>query len=183
MELRSDMGRCRLYPVRPGEVSTVKRAHRLYAKMPIRYLSNIPLLVIVVAALVLGSKRLHSRYKGRASSKARISPSDLISPAADSNLAKLEADTILSSLAASLLPAHLDSTIPEQPVHTSEAGRIIDDFKERPLDVKRWTMVRRGVLVGGSAAWLGVEISRAVLQKNWKGIAFPVSAVAASRRS
>ena len=98
-----------------------------------------------------------------------------MSPAADSNLAKLEADTILSSLAASLLPPHLDSSVPEQPVHTSEAGRIIDDFKERPLDVKRWTRVRKGVLVGGSAVWLGVELGRAVLEGDWKGVVFPVS--------
>lgn len=107
--------------------------------------------------------------------KAKISPSDLISPAVDLNLAKLESDVILSSLAANLLPPHVDSGVPEEAVHTSEAGRIIDDYKERPLDVKRWTRVRQGVLVGGSAVWLGVEIGRAILEGGWKSVAFSVS--------
>ena len=115
------------------------------------------------------------RSKSESAAKTKISPSDLISPAVDLNLAKLESDVILSSLAANLLPPHLETTVPEQPVHSSEAGRIIDDYKEKPLEVKRWTRVRRGVLVGGSAVWLGAEIGRAVLQGGLKGIAFPVS--------
>ena len=93
---------------------------------------------------------------------------------ADADLAKLESDVILSSLAANLLPPHLDSERPEQPVPPDEAGKVVEDFKELPLEIQRWVKVRSMVRLIGGVTWLGVEITTASKEGNWKNVAFPV---------
>lgn len=138
-----------------------------------RYLSNVAIALIVISALVLSSHYILQLFR-KPSSKKRLSPSSLYSASHATDLAKLESDVILSSVAANLLPPDLDPRTPGT-VPPQEAGKVIEDFKQVPASLRRWARVRRGVVIVGALAWFGVSLARAIVQKQWKGLAYPVS--------
>lgn len=102
----------------------------------------------------------------------------LVSPTADSDLAKLESDVILSALASSILPRSEGTKVDinEKGLSSDEAEEIIDDFKKYDdFANERWERVSWVVGIVGGLAFLGISIARAVVEKDWRIAILPVS--------
>lgn len=99
----------------------------------------------------------------------------LLSPQSDSDLAKLESDVILSSVAASLLPAEKGSK-EEKYLPAEQSEKIVEDFKQLPRNIKRWNQVTWVVKLVGAVIWAALEIAKAARwDGSWKGVVYPVS--------
>lgn len=135
-----------------------------------RYLLNYPLALIVFSAInILATNRYLSR-----SPSPRLSAQSLVSPTSDSDLAKLESDVILSAVAGNLLPPHKKDDGLDKPLPSKEVGKVVEDYKEEAVDVRRWERVGWIVRIVGGVVYLGIEVARAVVDREWKGVAFPV---------
>ncbi|KAI9634405.1 ABC transporter type 1, transmembrane domain-containing protein [Dioszegia hungarica] len=135
-----------------------------------RYLANAGLALIPLSLLILLISRLSrsSRYR------SPLSPSRLTSPIGDLNLISLESDTILSALAANVLPAPREGEV-EAKLGGKEAAEVIEDFsKEEGPSVRRWRRVRWAAGVTGALVWLGTVAWGCAVQGDWKRIAFPI---------
>jgi hypothetical protein len=139
-----------------------------------RYFSNVGFALIATSALLLLAGYAHSYLTKRNRTETRLSADTFVSPVTDANLAHLESDVIISSIAANLLPPHLDKKTPEKAVPPKEAGAVIEEFKAKPAGEKRWERVRRAVLLVGSGVWFSLEVARAATYGGWKSVAFPV---------
>lgn len=138
----------------------------------IRYLLRFPLLLVGLSVLYTAISYLIPLISS--STEYDVDASALVSPSSDQDLAKLEADTILSSLASNVLPAHTGLT-PEKSIPTSDAERVIDDFTRADVvRMKRWDQIGRAVAVFGGISYLGMEIARATVHGQWLGVVFPV---------
>lgn len=120
-----------------------------------------------------------------------VTSSSLISPEGDKDLSRLEAETIISSLASSILPPHLPSTgvgagrsgtnlnrEPEKPLPTKEAEEVVEEFKsaeKRDSGTRYREWIAWTVGVGGAVVWLVVEGARAFEEGRWTRCIFPVS--------
>ena len=132
------------------------------------YIDNLPLLLVSISALFILISTIRHLLASKQPSKP-LSTDTLISPTGDSDMSKLEADVLLSSVASNLLekPAKLSS---------GEDVRLIDEFRrDVPRGVQRWKRVRWWVRLIGGVAWYTVELARGVNEGSWKGIVFPVS--------
>lgn len=92
-----------------------------------------------------------------------------MSPTADSDLAQLESEVILGTVAANLLPES-EKVLPSQ-----EAGKMIEEMKEDDLGMKRWDRLGWVITLVGAIIWFEVEVARAAILGGWMGILFPVS--------
>ncbi len=154
-----------------GEQSLLYTGSR-HPDLPFRYLLNFPLALIAISIIIISVSYLISYFRSRRLIP-RLSAQTLISGVGDSDLANLESDVILSSLASSLLPPHAEDR--ETPLPAKGAGKIVEDFKEDELEIKRWERMGWWVRLIGGVALLGVEVVRAVVEKEWKNVPFPVS--------
>jgi len=57
---------------------------------------------------------------------------------------------------------------------SKEVGKVVEDYKEEAVDVRRWERVGWIVRIVGGVVYLGIEVARAVVDREWKGVAFPV---------
>lgn len=136
------------------------------------YLLNWPLALVISSILYLFTTYI-SNYLFTAPDN-RVTSESLVSPEADADLSKLEADTIISSLASSVLPPHTGST-PEKPLPTIEAEEVVEEFKRSPdAGTARREKIGWAVGVVGAAVWLGVEVARGVMERSWTRGVFPV---------
>jgi hypothetical protein len=134
-----------------------------------RYLANIPLMLIVLSLPII----LLSYFSSRTSTKP-LSTSLLTSPAGDLNLVSLESETIISALAANVLPPPREGKA-EEKLGGEEAAEVIVDFtKDEAVSVARWRRVKYAVGVIGALIWLGSAIGAYTAHGDWKRIAFPV---------
>ena len=141
-----------------------------------RYLRNAPLAIVFLAFLyfmVLHLKRLISP-KG----DTTVRSESLVSPTADSDLSKLESDVILSALASSILPRSESSQErgADKGLSSDEAEDVIEDFKRYDnVASERWERVGWVVGIAGGLLLLGVSIARAIVERDWRVVPFPVS--------
>ena len=142
-----------------------------------RYLANWPVFLTAISTVLLGLYYL-IRYLRSSQHPTSLSPSQLISPSADSDLAKLEANVIISSIATSLLPPSLRKSEPEKSLPVQDALKVIEDFKVESLSSKRWQTIRYWIRIGGGAVWFLLEGARAVESKRWQPVVYPVSCAA-----
>ena len=132
-------------------------------------------MIIAISTLIFLARYAHTYFVKRHRTEARVSAETFVSPVTDANLAHLESDVIISSIAANLLPPHLDKSAPEKALPSKEAAAVIEEFKETPESEKRWKAARRAVLIAGAGAWFGLEVAKASSYDEWRGVAFPVS--------
>ena len=140
----------------------------------LRYLSNWPLFLAAISAICLGLYKiikLLSRHP-----HSQLTPKDLVSPSRDTDLARLEADVIISSLASSLLPAPLGKSAKPDVLLEKESVEVIQDFMVKPKwnnRLEKWRWITR---VLGGALWLGVEVASATTtdRRDWRGVVYPV---------
>jgi len=103
----------------------------------------------------------------------------LVSPTSDSDLSKLESDVILSALASSILPRPSTSASEkgaDKGISADEAEDIIEDFKKYDnVSSERWEKVGWVVGIVGGLALLGVSVTRAIMEQDWRVVPFPVS--------
>jgi hypothetical protein len=148
------------------------------------FLRNIPLVIVAFALLYLLTIHLNQYFRpiGDTSVRSEL----LVSPTADSDLAKLEADVILGALASSILPRedHFEKgeSGPDRGIRGEEAEDVIEDFKRYDnVSSERWEKV--GWLVGivGGVVFLGISIARAIVERDWRVVPFPVSRLSFTR--
>jgi hypothetical protein len=137
----------------------------------ISYLAQVPLVLIPLSFLILLISR---SLASRAGSSVRLSPDRLTSPIGDADLVALESDTILSALAANVLPTSKLSEA-ETKLNGHEAAEVIEEFGEREDGaVRRWTRVKWCAGVLGGAIWLATTIGAWAILGDWRRIVFPV---------
>jgi hypothetical protein len=140
-----------------------------------RYLRNAPLGIVVLALTYFLLTHLYRFFKPKPDTSIRSS--NLVSPTSDSDLSKLESDVILSALASSILPRPSTSEKgADKGLRSDEAEDVIEDFKKYDnVSLERWERV--GWLVGiiGGFVLLGVSVARAIIEKDWRVVPFPVS--------
>ena len=143
----------------------VTQRHR---KLTARYLSNIPLVLVALSLFILLTTRL-SRFLSRGTHIEALSATSLISVLGDSDLAKLEADVLLSSVAANLLP---ESDGLQEKLSALE---VIGEFvKDVPRSLRRWQRLGWWMRLLGGVGWYTVAVALAVVEGQWKGVIFPV---------
>ena len=139
----------------------------------VRYLSNVSIALIGLSVVLILISRLLSIFSH--SSSQKLSPNTLTSPSGDVNLVELEAVTILSALAANVLPAPKDGET-EVKLGGKEAGEVVEDFgKNEDGKVRRWRNAKWSLGVGGAMLWTGVTVLACMKHGDWKTVAFPVS--------
>lgn len=144
-----------------------------------RYLSNFPIAVAILSSVAILSHRSY-RWLKRDSRIQLVDRDTLLSPQSDSDLAKLESDVILSSVAASLLPTENGSK-EEKYIPAEQSEKIVEDFKQLPRNIRRWNQVTWVVKVVGALIWAALEIAKAARgDGSWKGVVYPVSQHVAS---
>jgi hypothetical protein len=133
-----------------------------------------------------------------------VTSASLISPEADRDLSKLEADTIISSIASSILPPHIPRVIPaqsqsqsqgqgkskgkgkdqvaraepEKALPTGAAEEVVEEFRSEDAGdpgTRRREWLGWVVGVAGAVVWLGVEGTRGIRDGQWTRGIFPVS--------
>jgi len=117
-------------------------------------------------------------YSSEAPHKSQRRSERLVSPTADSDLSKLESDVILSALASSILPRSEASQEKgaDKGLSSDEAEDVIEDFKRYDnVASERWEKVGWVVGIAGGLLLLGVSIARAVVERDWRVVPFPVS--------
>ncbi|WVQ80023.1 hypothetical protein IAT38_002124 [Cryptococcus sp. DSM 104549] len=140
-----------------------------------RYLHNIPFLLIAASLIYL-----LSTLPSRLSSSSRRLPSPtvdtLISPSNTSDLARLESEVILDSVASNLLSGdpNASPTKPGSRLADGEAAEVIKEWtSEEREEVRRWWRTKFWVGLIGALVWFEVELARAVMTGSWKDVIFP----------
>lgn len=140
-------------------------------KLTPSYLSNVSFVLIPLSLLLI----LIHRYSTRSTRSTPLSPSSLTSPIGDLNLISLESDTILSALAANLLPPDLDGES-ETRLNGEIGAEVIDEFiKDQTGEVRRWRRTKWTAGVVGASIWLSTTLWDCSIHGKWTKIAFPVS--------
>ncbi|RXK42365.1 ATP-binding cassette transporter [Tremella mesenterica] len=136
-------------------------------------LNYLPFFLITISATYITFFSIRNYILSRKPSPS-LSPDTLISPQADVNLSRLEANVILSALASNLLPLQQDATS-EKPIPVEEAQAIIEEFRsiESP-DAKRWEKVGRIIGIAGGSIYLAVQLASSIITNRWLDIAFPM---------
>ncbi|ORX38217.1 ABC transporter type 1, transmembrane domain-containing protein [Kockovaella imperatae] len=137
------------------------------------YLQNFPLVLTALAAVITSLYYISKWIKSRDRSRSRLSPSQLISPTADSDLAQLESEVIVSSVAVSLLPAPKGKKELPKPLSPEDALNVIRDFKRESRESRRWQAIRYWIRVIGGFVWVGLEVARYVQSREWRDLVFP----------
>ncbi|WVR09322.1 hypothetical protein IAU60_006387 [Kwoniella sp. DSM 27419] len=141
-----------------------------------RYLHNASVILVIISAAYILFKHVLVPYFSPASPYDNITSESLVSPTASSDLARLEADVILDSIASNLLPpkksdgakVQLDGRLAK-----GEAARVITEFKRWPRSALRWRRAKFWVGFLGALAWFELEVVRAVKLGSWTGVVFP----------
>ncbi|OCF40975.1 ATP-binding cassette transporter [Kwoniella heveanensis CBS 569] len=140
-----------------------------------RYLNNVSLFLVGLSAVYLTYHYLISPHIPHKSPYTSVTAESLISPSAKTDLAKLESNVILDSLARNLLPAKTtqDAGLGKERLADGEAEDVISDFKRWPASTKKWRRIKFWVGMIGALIWFEVEIAGAVKSGSWKGVIFP----------
>lgn len=128
---------------------------------------------MALSVLFFAARYLKSAFSAKPDQYVRSE--SLVSPTADSDLAKLESDVILSALASTILPRPVEKGA-DRGLASDEAEDVIEDFK-RYDDVasERWERIGWIVSIAGGIAFFGISVARAIVEKDWRVAIFPVS--------
>ncbi|WWC90401.1 uncharacterized protein L201_005336 [Kwoniella dendrophila CBS 6074] len=137
-----------------------------------RYISNFQYVIIFLSAIYIILNTLIPRYSSSSPYKP-ITSETLISPSASSDLAKLESDVILDSVASNLIRSKGKDSEKER-LDDGEAEQVVKDWKYNAKTTEsKWRTIRFWVGLIGALAWFELEIARGVIEGTWKDAIFP----------
>lgn len=150
--------------------------------LTMRYLTNAPLALAAISAIIIGASTIRRRYKN----DRRTTVAELIPPQSN-NFSRLEASILLGSLAGTIVAEEEeDKTTSKSQAERTEAisaklsskesEKVIHDFRsDLPPAARRWANVHYWLGLVGSITWTIVEALGVYFGNDWTHLVFPVS--------